>query len=283
MDIATYTPETLELERELQQSVPGLVIYRDAPEGFAFEIGGRHYWIPPDLHNDEAMVEHPFITECALCGVSSVRSCSSPEAHEPQPLMVRADGRLEVKQVYGVLRDDKGKPAGLGPLKGFDPIGLVRYVVNNYGRSQGCVWLKGDGTDRQRMKASRKLYLAGRIAWATQEVEARQEYVRRFELNPNNRGRVPPPPMPTQLRAQEILDEQDAETRAEHICLVCYGYETDDPKAFARHMKRSHNRDWEPDKAESVARKETEAALERAAAEAAEQAGAAPSRRGRNR
>ena len=215
-------PSHNDLLRELRANMPAMYLHNAGPEWFRLTFSSREYWMPPTL-DGEPLVEHP------VTGYQ-----------------VKADGTLAVRDAYGPTRNDQGRPNGVNPLKGHDAVSLIKYALEKY-QKRGITWLQGNHTDEARKAAARKAYYKHIETWARQEVDARAEFVRKWQDQPNNKGRVPPPPKPTQVRAQEILDagRDDKRSGAEFICKFgCY--ETSDAEKFARHMRVNHAEVWAP-------------------------------------
>jgi len=222
-------PTRDELAQDIRQHLPAMFLFHDCAEWLPMEVFGRTQYLPP-YHKDLHLVPHPVL-----------RQIDPDTKKDLGPLMVQANGRLAVRDTYGIKRDARtNKPLSVGLLEGQNAPDVVIYAVETYGE-RGVVWLRGDDSDAERMDKSRKLYMRFVRGWAEGERAARAELVRRFLDNPANKGRVPPPPKPNQIRAQEILDNQDSRERtAAHICLIGYDWEGDDWDAYARHMKAAH-------------------------------------------
>lgn len=241
--IAYAPPSREELANEIRQFAPAMFLYHRCPEWLRMEIFARDFYLPPDIEG-HPLIEHP---------VDRLRNPLTGE--DAGPRMVKANGQLAVRDIYGILRDirNSNRPRGIGLLQGQDSGAIVMYAIDTYGE-RGVVWLRGDDTDEQRKTASAKLYSRFIRSWAEEQRSARAEAVRRWNDNPENKGRVPPPPTGVQIRAQEILDQIAVETRkgAEYICQVCYGWEGDSFEKFQRHMKASHGRHVERPRDETV-------------------------------
>jgi hypothetical protein len=241
--VAPYSPPSrTELANEIRQYAPAMYLYHACPEWLEMQIFGRSFWVPPHQEG-EPLIEHPQARARGAHG------------EDLGPAMVKADGRLPVKDIYGILRDKKmlNRPIGVGLLEGQDAGSVVMFAVENYGE-RGIVWLRGDESDASRKTASRKLYIRFIRAWAEGERNARSEFLRRWQENKDNKGRVPPPPTPTQIRGQEILDTIATETRtgAEFICTVAYDWEGSTFEKYARHMKAAHGKIVTPPKDDGV-------------------------------
>jgi hypothetical protein len=239
---AYSTPSRDDLAREIRTYAPAMYLYLGSPKWKPLEVFGRTLYVPPHLKG-EPEVEHP--TE---------RLKDKASGENLGPKMVKADGRLAVRDLWGILRDKKAnnRPTGVGMLEGQDAGAIVMFVVDNYG-DQGVVWLRGDETDAQRQAYSKKLYARSRRVWAEGERAARDEFVKNFLASPVNKGRIPPPPKPTQIEAQEVIDEMAVEGRnAEFICTISYDWEGNSFEKYARHMKAAHGRIVEPPKDEAA-------------------------------
>ena len=225
--LRVVAPTREELANDIRQHLPAMYLFQDSPEWLVMEVFGKSQFLPP-YFKDLRLIPHPVLRNVV-------------EGVDRGPLMVQANGRLAVRDSYGVRRDPRtNKPLSVGKLDGQDAGDIVIYAVDTYG-NRGVVWLRGDETDEERMVMSRKLYSRHVRGWAEQERGARAEAVARFTSLPANKGRVPPPPTKNQIRAQEILDSQDSRERTSaHICTVCYGWEGDDFEVFKRHMWAAH-------------------------------------------
>lgn len=235
--IRGYTPPSrTELAEEIRHYAPAMHLYQGSPEWVTIEVHGRLVHFPPDLGG--TLVDHPTKRDAA-----------------GGPARVPADGRIAVRDVYGILRDPRNanRPYGIGLLPGQESSAIVMYLVENY-QERGIVWLRGDETDQVRIDASKKLYSRFIRGWAEEQRGARAEFVRNFQDKPQNKGLVPPPPTPPQIRAQEILDSISIEGRQGHefMCTVCYGWEGASFETYARHMKASHGRVVEKPKDEGA-------------------------------
>jgi hypothetical protein len=229
-------PSREELSREIRQHIPAMYLFHDCPEWLRMEIFGRDFWMPPRLE-DEPMVEHPVFRDAA-----------------GEPVMVKADGTLPCRTIYGIHRDARtNRPTHVGPLTGQDADAIIVFAVENYGE-RGVLWLRGDETDKKRKETSRKLYARWVRGWAESERAARSEFVSKFQTNPQNKGRVPPPPTPNQLRAQNLLDSQAISERAStFVCMVAYDWEGESWEKYARHMKAAHGQTVERPKDDTTA------------------------------
>lgn len=218
-------PSRDELANEIRSYAPAMCLYRGSPEWLRMEIGGRDFHIPPHLPG-EPMIPHPTITE-----------------KDGEPRLVRADGKVGIRDVYGILRDIKNRnqPIGVGLLVGMDAGSLVMFAAENY-KDAGVVFLRGDKSDDGRMEASRKQYQQHKLAWAKQEKDARAAVVK--SVKDKDPSAIPPPPTRNQIMAQEILDAAalSQRTGAEFICQVCWGWEGDSFEKYATHMLAAHGR-----------------------------------------
>ena len=241
--LAYSAPSRDQLAQDIRRFKPAMYLYQGSSEWLPMEIFGTTFWIPPHLEGEPA-VEHP------------TRRIMDPATGNPLgPEIVKADGLMAVRDVYGILRDKKmmNRPIGVGLLEGQDAGAIVMFAVENYGE-RGVVWLRGDETDDQRKGVSRKLYSRFIRGWAENERATRAAFVAKFEENVANKGRIPPPPTQNQIRAQEILDTLSVERRtgAEYICTLAYDWEGNTWEKYARHMKAAHGRIEAPPKDETT-------------------------------
>src|SRR5258706_1008229 len=171
-------PTREELAQDIRQHLPAMYLFHDCTEWLPMEIFGRTQWLPP-YQKDLRLVPHPVLRE--LREVNGVK--------RDAPLMVQANGRLAVRDTYGVKRDARtNKPLSVSLLEGQNAPDVVIFAVETYGE-RGVVWLRGDDSDAERMDKSRKLYMRYVRGWAEGERTARNELVRRFFENPANNSK----------------------------------------------------------------------------------------------
>lgn len=224
-------PNRDELAADIRHHLPAMYLFHDSPEWLPMEIFGRTFYIPPNLP-DQRLVAHPVF-----------RLKNLETGADLGPLMAKADGRLACRDIYGIHRHPRtNAPERVGLMTGQDAGAIVIYACENFG-DQGVVWLRGDETDAQRIEKSRKLYGKWIRGWAEGERAARAEFVGKWTQNPAHKGQIPPPPTPTQRRAQELLDSQSISERgSEYICMIAYDWEGDSFETYQRHMKAAHNK-----------------------------------------
>lgn len=228
--LRVVAPTRDELAQDIRQHLPAMFLFQDCTEWLPMEIFGRTQWLPP-YRKGLPLVPHPVL-----------RTLDQASGREV-PLMVQANGRLAIRDTYGIRRDPRSNKAlNVGLLEGQNAGDIVIFAVDTYGE-RGVVWLRGDDSDAERMEMSRKLYSRYVRGWAEQERASRAEAVRKFFDNKANTGRIPPPPSKNQRRAQEILDSQDIRERSSaYICVIGYDWEGDDFETYARHMKAAHGK-----------------------------------------
>jgi hypothetical protein len=222
-------PSRDELAADIRHHLPAMYLFHDCPEWLVMEIFGRSQYLPP-YRVGLPLIPHPVL-----------RDIDPVTKQDLGPLMVQANGRLGVRDTYGIKRDPRSnKPINVSLLEGQNAGDIVIFACENYGE-RGVVWLRGDESDVDRMDKSRKLYSRFVRGWAEGERTARSEMVGKFLALPANKGRMPPPPTPNQIRAQNILDSQDIRDRvSEFICRTAYDWEGDKFENYARHMKAAH-------------------------------------------
>jgi hypothetical protein len=214
--------------RDLQR---GYSIYQADRRWFSFDHAGITYHVPPDLSLEGVeLAEHPVERD-----------------KSGRPKMVPANGRLEIKDRWGVLYDaprdiphGKMTRKGFGPIKGEEASSVLIYVMTNFA-ARGLVILSGDqAVDEARIAAARKKNVVHRMEWAEQQRAARLEYLEKFKKA--KPGGTPDPPTRDQIEAQELLDRAKLERR--HVAaLVCdHGdYETTNWNKFVDHMLAAHD------------------------------------------
>lgn len=215
-----------DIATELRRANPARVVYQPAGEWVEVNFGRQVFMFPPDLPG------HPLVAHPAL------------RDRDGRPVMVPADGTLEIRDNFGPELDTKTRVflRGMRPVKGEAADDFLRFLAQTpkY-RAAGFTWIRGDGQDEARKKAAQKIYAVARRRWAEQEIQARAEAIANFKKLPQNQGQVPPPPTANQMEAQEFLDEMKASGRqgsefiCEHGC-----YETNDFAKYQRHMLVNH-------------------------------------------
>ena len=218
MSTAVYSPPSVEdLAKEIRDHAPKWKLYQPGDKWFMFEHASHQYWMPPDLGGKE--VRHPVTGR-----------------------MVSADGILEIRGLYGTLRNRDGKKTGgQGSVEGADAIAIVTFAMASHG-FRGVIWLRGDESDTARKSAARTLYRNNRKAWATGQIDARAELVENFKKLPTNANKRPPKPTDPQREAQALMDELNDEGSSayEFVCEHgCSDFETF--QEYARHMRVTHN------------------------------------------
>src|SRR5258706_9404650 len=171
-------PTREELAQDIRQHLPAMYLFHDCSEWLPMEIFGRTQFLPP-YRKGLPLIPHPVLRE--IREVEGIK-------RDVGPLMVQANGRLAVRDTYGIKRDPRtNKPLLVTLLEGQNAADVVIFAVETYGE-RGVVWLRGDESDAERMEKSRKLYMRYVRAWAEGERTARAELVRRFFEKPANKG-----------------------------------------------------------------------------------------------
>lgn len=212
-------PSAADLQTRVRRSLPKLLMYNPAEEWFVYEYGGVPYYFPPDL-GEGRTTKHPVSGE-----------------------IVPADGRLAVSSRFGpLLHPTSRKPIGNGSVPSHTAELIVTFFCENFA-VRGITFLEGEPSiDKPRMEAAKKVYRNWRRASAQEVQNARAEFVNNWLNQPNNKGRIPPPPTPLQIQAQEFLDAMAEERRSEMAYVCQFGcYETNDWKNYARHMRVAHS------------------------------------------
>jgi len=230
----TRIPGEEELAHDLRTMSPAMHIYSAGRDWFFAEHGGRIYPFPPDLGGE--LVPHPFLRENGPRG----------EVNAGAAVMVKADGKLDVRDTWGHVKDQFGRSLGEQQLKGQEAAAIVRFMAVTY-HERGVCWLRADGKDEGRVKAAKLRYARFIRRWAEQEVATRQQFVAGFKRMPGNENRLPPPPTEQQNRAAIIMDELMDEAR-EDVAFICDQgcIQTNDWKVYERHMRVRHGRKVKP-------------------------------------
>jgi len=231
-------PTDAEIVDDIRAVIPGLKLYRPSPDWWALEFAGRNLWMPPELPG-EPMVPHP------------------TEKKDGRPLMVKANGTLEVRDRYGPQLDEKTKkPAGFGPAKGEDALSQAKHALRKH-QQHGVTLLRGDASDEQRKKKALAMFMQHQRTWAEAQVAAYAKRRENFKKQDKNKGLAVPQASPRQKLAQEILDElmeQGSKTfkyACENRC-----YSTNDLEKFERHLRVRHPEEfrlWQADNSEESA------------------------------
>lgn len=212
---------------EMRQASPARKVYQPAPEWVPIDFGGGMLLFPPDLPGSP-LVAHP----------------AERDPRTGDPLMVPANGTLEVRDRVGPIFDSKKRKIkpGVHVLKGHTAMDFVLFVTSSQlCRDKGFEYLRGDGLDETRKAEAKKRFLDGKRQWAENEIQARADSVANFLKQPNTKGQTPPPPSQRQIEAQEFLDEIRARATAaytyacEHGCWV-----GNDKDKYDLHMRVSH-------------------------------------------
>lgn len=247
-------PSEDQLADEIRKYAPAMFLYQPSDEWLTFEHGGRIYDMPPDLGGK--LVPHP----------------RRRDPKTLQPEMAKADGRLGVKDVYGMHRDQRGQALGMGPFKGMESSSIVRFACGYY-YERGVVWLRGDASDEGRKAAAKRIYGVWVRHWAEQQKAARDEFVNNFRRIEANKERRVPRPTAQQRRAQDILDMLSEGERAgtEYVCpMGCSEWSEDDYDKYERHMRVQHQKKVEPRKRKDETEEGAPRTLETKAPTAAE-------------
>jgi len=234
-------PSRDELAADIRHHLPAMYLFHDCAEWLPMEIFGRTQYLPP-YRAGLPLIPHPVL-----------RDINPDTKQDLGPLMVQANGRLAVRDTYGIKRDPRSnKPLSVGLLDGQNAADIVIFACDVYG-DRGVIWLRGDDTDASRMDVSRKFYMRYVRGWAEGECAARLAQVGKFFENKENANRKPPPPTQRQIRARNILDNMDIRERsAIFICQIDYDWEGDDFETYARHMKAAHGKIVKPPVDETV-------------------------------
>lgn len=231
-------PTDSELVDDIRAVVPGLKLYRPSPDWWGFPFDGIEYDMPPDLPGHPE-VPHP------------------TRSDNGRPVMVKADGTLEVHDRYGPLLDPKTKkPAGFGPVPGHTAMAVAKHALRKH-QQHGVTLLRGDASDATRKKKAQAMFLQHQRLWAEAQVSARAKYVENFRKNKKNQGLDPRDPSPLQALAQEILDDLlDSGTKTFRYACNSRCYATNDLSKFERHLRLRHSEEfrlWQMDSNEETA------------------------------
>jgi len=231
-------PTDAQIVDDIRAVIPGLKLYRPSPDWWSLPFAGQDLWMPPDLPG-EPMVAHP------------------TRMKDGRPLMVKANGILEVRDRYGPQLDEKTKkPAGFGPTKGEDALSQAKHALRKH-QQHGVTLLRGDATDEQRKKKARAMFKQYQRMWAEAQVAARAKYVKNFKNLPKNAGLDPRDPSRLQVLAQEILDDLlDSGIKTFRYTCESRCYATNDLSKFERHLRLRHPEEfrlWQADNSEETA------------------------------
>lgn len=243
------------IKKLAREFAPSYQLYYPGRKWFKHEFNGNLYCFPPDLGG--RLVEHPALR---------LEKKNADGTKTFEPVMVQANGILEIKDRYGVVYGKKAVPLyhpeygyamGYGlPIE--DPEGkledetadkVVQYFTNKFGfevdnptMALGITLLTGNPELDESVKVeSRKVYFRAQITWAEEERAKRLKDVAEWKIN--NPGRTDIPPMNTrQIEAEEILLQAEEDRKMSTFQYVCFcgAYETDDKGRFDRHMKIRH-------------------------------------------
>lgn len=223
-------PSPQQVEKWLQERMPGLRLYNPSDRWIQLEVHGRtDLWAPPDLGG--AGEEHPALVERDAAGEII------------GPLVVSCTGELEVRGRNLSQKDSSGKV-----ISGQDAASVVKYLIGKeqYGQ-MGLVWLPGISAEEDE-----GLKQAARNAWVEyqkQEDEAiiarRAEFKTNWEKNPAHRGDPCPPPTESETAAIERQQERRHAVHFRFACDAenCPGFAVNDWERFRRHMKVAHRVD----------------------------------------
>lgn len=230
-------PTDQELVDDLRAVIPGLRLYRASPDWWSLPFGGQDLWMPPDLPG-QPLVPHPTKTK------------------NGRPVMVKADGTLEVHDRYGPQLDERTKkPAGFGPTKGETALAIAQHALRKH-QQHGVTLLRGDASDEKRKKKALAMFMQYQRTWAEAQVAAFAKRRENFKKQDKNKGLEPPTASPLQKLAQEILDElmdQGGKTfkyACENRC-----YSSNDLEKFKRHLRLRHPEEfrlWQADNSEET-------------------------------
>lgn len=250
-----------QIKKIARAHAPAYKLYHGGRKWFKHEYSGNMYWFPPDLGGK--LVEHPaYRTE----------KRQEDGTITLEPVLVKADGILEVRDRYGVIYGKRAVPV-THPVYGYsmgwglpveDPEGkleeesadkVVTFFTSKFGievdnptMALGITLLTGDPeTDEDIKRESRKIHLTALMAWA--EAERSKRMLDVAEWKAKNPGRNDVPPMnPRQIEAEEILmlAEEDKRMSTFSYACSCGGYETDDKEKFDRHVRLRHPERFAP-------------------------------------
>ncbi len=183
-------PTREELAQDIRQHLPAMYLFHDCSEWLPMEIFGRTQFLPP-YRKGLPLIPHPVLRE--IREVEGIK-------RDVGPLMVQANGRLAVRDTYGIKRDPRtNKPLLVTLLEGQNAADVVIFAVETYGE-RGVVWLRGDESDAERMEKSRKLYMRYVRAWAEPASEAQPDPGPGDPRHPGHPGSDRRPHLPDRVR-----------------------------------------------------------------------------------
>lgn len=210
-------PSITEMEEQMRDRLPGLVVYNPSDEWRQLHVYGlTHLWACPDLGG--AVEPHPITRVPTVC-----------------------DGRSVIRGRFLKQKDSSGKI-----IEGQDASSMVKFIVSpeNYGEL-GFVWLPGISPedDRKLIDTSKKVYLAFQRSKDEMVVSKRSEFKANWEKGGLHKGIPCPPPTPTETAAMDRLQERKRAATYLYECEVvdCPGYAVNEWERFAAHMKAAHD------------------------------------------
>jgi hypothetical protein len=192
------------------------------------QYAGIFYEIPPDL--DGRMIAHPY------------RRNSS----DMTPLMVRADGRLEIRDRIGsdgeVTKDGSAQD-------------IAAFLVEKHFRHGLALLGQGPEKDARAIAYAKQQAKEAKRLACEADTDAWKAHIKKWLESPANKGKPLPVPPQRIADAQDYLDDLATEVVEEfkYTCQVCGSIRTNDFERYARHMKASHGEDVAPPEATSAA------------------------------
>jgi hypothetical protein len=207
-----------EIAERIRKHQRGIILYSPHNKWRRAQALGGVVWFPPDLEGK--VVQHPFLTD--------------PNG---EPVLVKANGRVEVKDRYGYVYYRK---AGLKPrmamLNGQDALAIAVHLVQKW---PDIVELSGESSDGKLIEQAKRNYRKMIATQAQRTWNGRQRDIAIFRKE--NPGQDPPPPTTRQREAREILDASEGDRPwKEFVCRHCW-LDWDELEKYQGHMLKKHN------------------------------------------
>lgn len=208
-------PSHTEIMAQVVANMPALYVYNPSPYWIKQMAAGLWFYIPPDLGGKE--IHHEIWST------------------EEKPVMVKADGILAIRSIYG---KDKTK----APIIGAD--GVISVLISSRGE-MGLCFLPGGAQDVLIKKQAQGVWQQFRIFQAQRELAAWGEKLNKHNLNPATKGAFPPIPSKAVLEAMVFLDEYAlGQKDGGYRCKDC-GLLTTDQTVWEKHLKASGHMDMQ--------------------------------------
>lgn len=207
-----------EIAERIRKHQRGIILYSPHKKWRRLQALGGTVWFPPDLEGK--VVQHPALRE-----------------KNGEPVLVKANGRVEVRDRYGFVysRNAKVRPR-MAMMTGQDALAIAVHLVQKW---PDIAELSGGPEDRGLIESAKRNHRKMVATQAQRTWNSRVNFLAVWRKE--NPGQDPPPPTARQREAREILDASEQEQPWKtFVCRHCW-LDWEEMDKYAAHMKKKHN------------------------------------------